>query len=197
MIIEKVEDYCSSILEKLDINKLPFHNIHHTRAVVSHVKEICTHLSISQHDTEMISLAAWFHDIGYINSYQNHEDESIRIAHEFLSKEGIDHESLEIITSCINATRVRQLPQSQLEKILCDADLYHLGSLDYFYWLILLRREWAVSLETTYKDEDWYNLNLKFLQNHDFLTEYGKFTLRKGQASNILKMDTLIRIFIS
>ncbi|UZR97184.1 hypothetical protein [Chondrinema litorale] len=42
MLLEKVENYTSDLLEKL--SNLSFHNIHHTRAVISHVKEICDHL---------------------------------------------------------------------------------------------------------------------------------------------------------
>ena len=37
-------------------------------------------------------------------------------------------ELIQRVSSCIQATRMPQSPLSQVEKIMCDADLYHLGT---------------------------------------------------------------------
>ncbi|UZR99860.1 HD domain-containing protein [Chondrinema litorale] len=193
MLLEKVENYTSSLLEKL--NDLPFHNIHHTRAVISHVKEICDRLSVSAKDGESVLIAAWFHDVGYITSHKNHEEISSRMAEDFLVKEGLYIEQIEVIKNCILSTRLPQKPKLLNEKILCDADLYHLSSLDYFFWQQLLRREWEICYAKKYSDLNWHKLNREFLSNHSYHTEYGKKILLPRVKDNLAKTERLLHTY--
>ncbi|MBT32831.1 MAG: metal-dependent phosphohydrolase [Thalassobius sp.] len=193
MLLEKVENYTSSLLEKL--NDLPFHNIHHTRAVISHVEEICDQLSVSATDRESVLIAAWFHDVGYVHSHKNHEEISSNIAEEFLVKEGLGNEQIEVVMNCIYSTMLSKTPKTLTEKILCDADLYHLSSPDYFFWQQLLRREWEMCYAKKYSDFSWHKLNREFLSNHSYHTEFGKKVLLPRLKDNLAKTERLLNTF--
>ena len=59
-------------------NKLPsqvvYHNFEHTSKVVEAVNEIAIGENISKDDLEVLLLAAWFHDTGFTQGYDNHEE---------------------------------------------------------------------------------------------------------------------------
>jgi len=194
MLLNKVKTYCTQVLEQIQIDSLPFHGIHHTKAVVSHVKEICRHLGIPKKDMEPIIIAAWFHDVGHASTYYEHEEESIKMAERFLKMQRMDMESIEIVTSCIRSTKMPQQPNSLQARILCDADLYHLGSKDYFYWQILLRREWEISIGEIYTDIEWYEMNHRFLAEHCFHSAFGKNVLATQLKSNLSRLEDILLI---
>lgn len=149
-------------------------------------------MSISKADLEPIIIAAWFHDVGYIKTYQGHEAEGAEMAKEFLTREKCESEMIKVVASCINATRVPQQPNSLQSQILCDADLYHLGSLDYFYWQTLLRREWKIALQKDFTNRNWYELNMQFLLNHQFHSSYGKEKLKPMMKENIARIERIL-----
>lgn len=191
-MLEKAEQYCSSLLKGISVNELPFHNIQHTESVVSNVATICRSVSMSPDETEPLLLAAWFHDTGFIDSYKGHEARSCEIARSFLKKEGYETEKLSIVISCIMATELPQSPNNLEQGILCDADLFHLGSVDYFYWQTLLRKEWEVAVHKVFDDKEWYELNLDFLSDHKFQTPYGLNVLSAIERNNQKRLIHLI-----
>ncbi|UZR97185.1 HD domain-containing protein [Chondrinema litorale] len=83
---------------------------------------------MSETDRESVLIAAWFHDVGYITSHKNNEEISSKIAKKFLVKEGLANEQIAVIKNYIISTILTKTPKSLPEKILCDADLYHLSS---------------------------------------------------------------------
>ena len=74
----------------------------------------------------LLQLATWFHDTGYSEGPEEHEERSCVNAENFL-KGKIPDADLEIVKGCIRSTKVPQRPTSILEQIICDADLSHLG----------------------------------------------------------------------
>ncbi|SFU64196.1 Predicted metal-dependent phosphohydrolase, HD superfamily [Pustulibacterium marinum] len=191
-VIEKVAEYVTDRFSKLSIKEFSFHNIMHTRAVVSHVRGLGRSLELEAKLMEELIIAAWFHDIGYVISPENHEQESVRIAHEFLISENYPADSIANIESCIMATQMPQRPNSLMAMILCDADLYHLGGTDYFFWQMLLRQEWKQVWNKEYDDVQWHTLNLNFLQDHAYFTEFGKNYLELSKQENILKIKYIL-----
>ena len=186
LLVERVEDYVKRKLNHLPKN-MYFHNVKHTQMVVRASKEVCDKVKASEDIEEIVLIAAWFHDIGYLSDYYNHEEESKIIALEFLIKENYNPRKINEVLNCINATRFGYEPQSLAEKIIRDADVYHLASTKYFDWLAKLRCEWEHKLNTCLTDEQWYNKNLVFLKNHSFCTAYGQRVLEKKKQLNIHK----------
>lgn len=187
-------DRVAAYVEELLNNQLPaghiFHNLNHTRLVVQAAGEICGFMSVSKPEQEIVLIAAWFHDAGHVVTCDGHEDESKRIAGEFLKGANYPAPQIEKVLQCIEATKVPQRPVDILGEILCDADLYHLAAINYFELLGQLRAEWSCIKGGNYSDSDWYQMNLGFLQAHRYFTEYGQEILenRKQSAIQVLEM---------
>lgn len=195
MILEKVKAHCEHILTTTKCKELPFHNVEHTRQVVQNATTITQQLGLSDEKIEPVLIAAWFHDTGFCDAYEGHEDVSIGLAESFLKKHGYPAEKVEIVISCIEATKMPQDPSNEFAEVLSDADIFHISTPDFFYRKLLLRREWELELGKKSTDLEWHELNLDFLQNHQFFTEYGKKVLMEGQEENEAKVMNLIGLY--
>ena len=141
-----------------------FHNLEHTEDVVEASSYMADYYRLGEEDRFVLMLAAWFHDTGYINgSVAGHESESIKHAVNFLHSKGIDEGLIQRVSSCIEATRMPQSPVSQIEKILCDADLYHLATEDFKARSQLLKQEQESVLGKKISKKDWRKNNINFL----------------------------------
>lgn len=164
--------------EKLS-GDLVFHNFHHTSNVVRGVKDIGRHLHLGKEEREILLIAAWFHDSGHIIKYIGHEEASQQIAAEWLEKESYPKEKLERVLGCIAATHLPQKPNTILQEVICDADLYHLSLGEYCHIQFQLREEFKRIFKKEYSNVQWMEDNLKFLDNHQYFTEFGKTVLPK------------------
>ena len=191
-MIAQVKKYCTTLLAKSACSQLPFHNLDHTKEVVSNVKEIADYLGLSKEEKEPIIIAAWFHDIGHSEIYSGHEEVSKRFANAFLEKEGYPKEKTALILSCIDATKMPQKPDNKYAEILCDADVFHIATKDFFFKKILLRREWDLKGILKVKDIEWHKLNRDFLHDHHFHTPYGKSILEIGKKENEKKVKYIL-----
>ncbi len=191
-LIEKVKGHCKTILESLP-EKFTFHNINHTLEVVAAVDEIGKNIKISNEQLEVAKIAAWFHDTGFSVSYDEHEKHSCQIAEEFLNKEGYDLKKIDRVKSCINATHLREEPETICEETLCDADMMHLCNNNYFDQLELLRKERKSILQLNPTDYEWHQENMHFLSKQVFHTTYGKNELEPLKRKNIKKQEKLIK----
>ena len=191
-IVFKAGRYVTSLL----INSLPrdmlFHNLHHTTNVVRGVRDITNHLDITKKQQEILLLAAWFHDTGFIHTYQGHEAESEKLAKAFLSKVNYDSEKLESVLNCIRSTQMPQQPSNILEQVICDADMYHLSLPEYCHLHKLLREEWRINMHKEWTDQEWIQENLAFLREHHYWTTYGQELLQKHKILNIEKCQELL-----
>ena len=87
--------------------------------------------NINEKDTELIKMAAMFHDSGFIKKYDDNEVIGCKIAKEFLPEFGYSQEEIETICGMILATHTPQNPKNKLEEVLADADLDYLGRASY------------------------------------------------------------------
>ncbi|MEG2102976.1 MAG: HD domain-containing protein, partial [Flavobacterium sp.] len=76
-LIDQSEDFVSNLLKDKLSNLYSYHNFNHTLTVVTAVKELCKKEEVSDSDKEVLIIAAWFHDTGYVHGYDNHEKESV------------------------------------------------------------------------------------------------------------------------
>lgn len=191
--IEHANFFVASLMDLLLPDEMTFHNIDHTRQVVEATYKISKHVGINKYDEEIVVMAAWFHDVGHIASYDEHEAVSQEIAESFLKSHQWTKKRILKVIHCIEATKIPQDPQNILEAIICDADLYHLSSPDYFKIQKHLRREWALVLDQKYTDEEWEEKNLAFLKEHQYWTPFGRSVLEKRKQANIEQYQNLIK----
>ena len=81
------------------------------------------------------------------------------------------------VIGCINATRLPQNPNSLIEQIICDADLFHLGTGDFREKNKLLREELNDFGNMDLSKKDWRKKNIEFLSKHNYFTSYAKENL--------------------
>jgi predicted metal-dependent HD superfamily phosphohydrolase len=177
-LIAAAEQYVVNIFSQRISRELSFHSFEHTRDVVLHCELIAGNYELNETDHTALILAAWFHDTGYSSgSKKTHEQESQRIATEFLERNHAGPELIARVNGCIIATRMPQSPTNLIERIICDADLFHLGTDEFGAKSKLLRQEINNFQEDKIGKKEWKKLNIEFLDRHRYFTEYGRETL--------------------
>lgn len=163
-----------------------FHNLEHTEDVAEASSYMADYYRLAEEDRFVLMLAAWFHDTGYAGgTAAGHESESIKHAANFLHSRNMDESIIQRVSSCIEATRMPQSPVSQIEKILCDADLYHLATEDFKARSQLLKQEQESVLGKKISKKDWRKNNISFLEGHKYFTEYGQEYLEEKKIENL------------
>lgn len=184
-LVEAVSSYMILFLSENLSNELVFHNINHTYEVVAAAREIGSQCDLSDYEMLALEVAAWFHDCGYANIYLGHENESKKIAEIFLENYGCEKDFIETVLNCIQSTKYLPKPSSLIEKVLCDADLYHLTRANYPKYEKALRMEFETFLKLIYTDEEWLKKNCWFLSEHTYYSDFGQKVLSKFKETNI------------
>jgi uncharacterized protein len=167
---KKATEYANKRLEEELSASLVYHALTHTRdEVVLAVETLACLEGIKGKSLNLLLTAAWFHDLGYVESAVYHELVSARIAGEVLPTFGFHKDEVEIVRWAILATALPQYPRTHLEKILMDADLDILGSENFVQRNADLRQE-LVHFGRHFTDEQWYSSQLAFLQKHEYFT---------------------------
>ena len=192
-LLAAARNYVTEIFTRQVKPELVFHNLEHTEDVVEACSYMADFYKLEDEDRLVLLLSAWFHDTGYASGEAvGHEERSIHTAKEFLdSQPDVDEEMIQKISSNIRATKMPQSPLTQLEKILCDADLYHLAADDYKARNQLLRQEQMYLLNTKISKKDWRRNNITFLETHRYFTEYGEQRLEPKKQRNLMALNKL------
>jgi predicted metal-dependent HD superfamily phosphohydrolase len=186
--LDEAKAYVSEVFQKKVAPGFVFHNLGHTESVVAAAGEMATFYGLNDEDNFVLLLAAWFHDTGFSSGKaEDHEKESIRIATEFLQSHNVDNEIIQRVSSAIQATRMPQSPLSQVEKILCDADLFHLGGTDYKKMSQQLKEEQEIYFKKEFPKKEWRQRNIEFLETHQYFTEYAQ-QKREPQKQELIKL---------
>jgi len=191
-VLEAAEKYVASRLKKESPETHVYHGIDHTKQVVSNAILIAEKENMDQKSTQLLILAAWFHDLGYLIEYKNHEQESAAAAKEFLSEQGLEEADIQLITAAILATKFPQTPESLVAKALCDADMMHLTSISFFDLGEKLRQEWKLTAFRKLKKKVFYEHSLFLLKEHRFFTNYGIEVLEKEKEKNIKVLQKML-----
>jgi predicted metal-dependent HD superfamily phosphohydrolase len=172
-LIEQAQSFVFKLLkDKLSIS-FTYHNVNHTVSVVNAVEDLCEKESLNQFDREIVIIAAWFHDAGYINGCENHELSSVSIVVDFLKGKDMPVGYIDKVSSLIKATTFDYVPTTILEKIIRDADYSHFANPDYLNVCELLRTELKNTQKKGYSDLKWANENYRMLENqHKYYTDF-------------------------
>lgn len=187
-IFEQARRYAINRLAHELSPDLLYHGITHTRdEVVPAVERLAGMEGIQGESLYLLLIAAWFHDIGYVEQATHHELIGARIAVQVLASFGYSESEVEIVRWAILATALPQSPSSLLEEILADADLEVLGREDFMQRNGDLRRELAL-LGKEFTDEEWYTRQLKFVEEHKYFTASARSSRNTQKSLNIAKL---------
>lgn len=185
-ILLEAEKYVSTLLNDELKHHYMYHNLSHTQRVVAAAKEIIEGEKVVEDEANKIILAAWFHDTGYTNSNDNHEEESVAILKSFLKDKNVFENFTKAVSDLILATKMGNEPQNLSEKIIRDADCAHFKDKDYSEVSELLRNEWELSVGKHYNDIKWIEENISFFtKHHRYYTDYALENWQKGKDKNL------------
>ena len=166
-----------------------YHGIEHTQNVVQASLEMATHYNLTQEQNFIVLAGAYFHDIGYLSGGgKDHEARSAELAKAYLQENGVSEGVILQIEGCILATRLPQRPINLLESILCDADLFHLGSENFKEKSKLMLQEVCCTKGNDISKDTWRKMTILLLQEHEYHTDYAKIKLNDKKEENLQEL---------
>ncbi len=153
--------------------QLTYHGYHHTEDVLGAALQIAASEKINETDVELLRIAVLFHDSGFTELYNNHEEKGCELARTVLPYFGFQKNALDSICGMIMATKIPQKPHTKLEAIICDADLDYLGREDFYTTGKTLFEEFK-TFDIVNNEKQWDEIQIRFLQSHHYHTDYSK-----------------------
>lgn len=171
--------------------QLAYHSLAHTCTdVVPAVERLAFQLGVGGEDLVLLRTAAWYHDIGFVTQYADHETASICIAATMLPQFGYTNTQLAVVLGMIEATRLNQIPSTLLESVLADADLDSLGRTDFLRTSLALRAE-LDAFGMPNSPTAWYARQYQFLVQHHYYTPAARALRDRQKQANIALLAML------
>ncbi|HWB92889.1 MAG TPA: Pycsar system effector family protein [Puia sp.] len=187
--LEQAQHYVRSYFDSHVNEKLIYHNQKHTEKVVEAATQIAKHYQLNDTDLFTVVTAAWFHDIGYLaGDGKGHEERGARMAQSYLEGTGVERPVIEAICRCIIATQLPQRAVGLTEQIVCDADLYHLGTDEFPERNKLMRKEAEAMQGRKISKDEWRRSTIRFLESHQYYTDYCRLLLNEKQQENLNRL---------
>jgi uncharacterized membrane-anchored protein YitT (DUF2179 family)/predicted metal-dependent HD superfamily phosphohydrolase len=186
------EQIYSVLMPRLE-SELPsyitYHAAEHTKNVIAAAEQLARAENISGDDLILLKTAALFHDAGFLQQSEGHEEISCIMVREYLPEYGYDDSQIEHICRIIMATRLPQSPTDLLSKIICDADLFYLGGENYFFYAQKLFQEYKYS-GIVKTDVEWQLMQIEFLSAHQFFTSSAIQMLEPAKQKTLAKLKS-------
>ena len=177
---EKIND---DFLKLLD-SKYLYHNLHHTERVIKSAIKIGSDYDLNDSEWKVLLTACLLHDYGFIKSHVDHEEIGAELSESILKDYGYSNEEISSVQSLILITKAIAIPNNDLEAIIRDSDLEYLGSNDFEYISEKLKEEWLLCGVVS-SESEFYQLQLDFLINHQFHTEFMRRNGKKLKEKNL------------
>lgn len=191
MNFDGVKEFVLNKLKRELDPKLTYHSIDHTIDVMESAERLAKDENVNGTDINLLKTAALFHDLGFLTTYDGHEERSMAYAEEILPMYGYSDDDIEIIKGMIKSTEIPQSPTTHLEKILADADLDYIGREDIFIIGQRLQYEWKmVGRISTLRE--WHEKQLAFLKAHSYFTKSAINSREERKQDNIKQLETLL-----
>ena len=174
----------NDFLKYLDPKYL-YHNLHHTRRVIKSAIKIGLKYDLSSNEWKLLLTACLLHDYGFIKSHINHEEIGAKLAESILSEYGYSKEEISSVQSLILITKAIAIPNNDLEAIIRDSDLENISE--------KLKEEWLLCGVVS-SDKDFYEIQLDFLINHQFHTEFMRKNGKKLKEKNLRYAHEMMRL---
>jgi hypothetical protein len=187
------EEAYTFLVEKLEKElppKITYHDVQHTLDVLSAAQKIGEAEGVTSRELQLLCTAALFHDSGFIETYDNHEEVSCNLATRYLPQFNYTPDEIEEIRKLIMVTKLPQSPSNLLEQIMCDADLFYLGTDLYFKNADKLYNE----LKETGRPlalKEWQKKQVAFVEGHRYFTRTAidAYNNKKQENLRLLKTD--------
>lgn len=195
VLVEEAKQYVSKFLAHELSEKCLFHTISHTLEVLKNAEIIGRYCNVDEDQLNILRISALFHDVGYVDAYDDHEIFSAKRAVEYLADKKVDVHTIAQIERAILSTKTPQNPQDKISRILCDADLMNLTFDDYFEQVDLMREEWEKVGKAKLDNHQFYLNTLEFFRTHEYHSKYGKTILQPKKEMTERKIEK--KVFVN
>ena len=173
-LLDEAARHVTELYEQHPVTELHYHDLAHTRSVVRAAQEIASAYPLSEEEQAIVTVAAWFHDVGYLQSKEEHEARGAELAQSFLREHNASEAFVQQVSDCIRATTWPQQPAGRLQEIICDADMAHLAAEDYLTHSRDLRQEIKAVGDQKLGKQQWRKQNRQFFEQHHYFTNYAQ-----------------------
>jgi predicted metal-dependent HD superfamily phosphohydrolase len=188
-LLEQLRTHVTWLFQTNKDQRFLYHNYNHTEQVVENTVKLANHYRLSDQDFFIVLSASWFHDIGYLFSTTDHEAKGSALCTDFLKEKGVSQDILDKISGCIMATKMPQSPVGLLQEIVCDADLFHLGTNSFKERNKLMRQEAQAISEKKIDKDLWREKTIGLFNMHHYHTGYGKEILNQKKSENLARLE--------
>ncbi|MEM2131147.1 MAG: hypothetical protein QXR96_01360, partial [Candidatus Woesearchaeota archaeon] len=147
---------------------------------------------LSLEDKLLLSIAALFHDTGFIDQYIENEPKCAEKAREYMTKMGYSEEQISVVENAILNTNMKEPPKNKIEQILRDADLAYLGfrKRGFIAGIEKLRQETLSYKESplynaAQSKEIWYRSSIGFMEKHEWFSNAAKERFDEKKRKNL------------
>ena len=167
---------------------ITYHNAHHTKTVIDGAEHLAQSENITAEELILLKTAALFHDSGFLQHHEDHEEYSCKMALKHLPEYNYSQNQIDQICKMIRATKIPQSPGDHLSQILCDADLYYLGGDKYAAYAEKLFTEYS-NLGFIKNEVEWSRKQVEFLKNHKYFTKTAAAALQQNKADTLAQLE--------
>lgn len=190
-LAEKAGKYVEELFASKLGSDIVFHNIDHIRRVRKHCLAIADGEGVSPAERDVLEIAAWFHDAGFVEDATTHELQGKNMAESWLRENGASEAMVHQVGRLILSTSMTHQAQDHLEEIIRDADVSHLGSDYYQEMQQLLRKEIASTREVKMSDLEWARINQSFFEKHKYHTQTARQLFDEQKAVNLNEIKAM------
>jgi len=174
--------------------ELTYHNSAHTKDVINEATLLARHDQLGTREIELLTVAAAYHDAGYLVQAVDNEGIGAELAQAAMLKDGdFKHDEIELVMQMILDTKVNPdssapitTPTHKLSGYLLDADLANFGRDDFFEKKDLYCRE--VGEEPSENDRQ----ALQLLERHRWWTPAARGLLEKKKQENLVRLRKIV-----
>ncbi|HIH32129.1 TPA: HD domain-containing protein [Candidatus Woesearchaeota archaeon] len=187
---EFIESITQEIIRiiSLKMEKHPYHNFEHALDVYRAIQIYTKKTGLNDKEKFLLSIAALFHDIIYIDGAKDNEENSALKAESFMEEKGFSKQDITIVKSLIRATKFPTNPKTVMEMLICDADLDHLGTDECKKISLKLKKEWGVSDE-----KKWWTMEKEFMKKHHYYSSVAKKLRNHKKAQNLEEIKAILK----
>lgn len=193
-IVKNAETHVRELYQTHFKPEFVYHNLDHVQSVVKAAGQVAGHYQLEGEDEAAVLIASWFHDTGYLFNSNDHEERSAELAVSFLKQEKAEESLITKVKECILATKIFKKSPSLIAKIVSDADLFHLGTSEFWRSNKRMREEMNRRFGKDISAEKWQRGTLSLLKRHRFETDFCKNRLREGKKENITQLQEWLEV---
>lgn len=190
---ENILDQCRTYLREWFQEHMPtayvYHNFHIVQEMVESVQKVAekSNYKINDQEFEWLSLAAWFLYTGYAKQIENYQEESVRIAREYLQDQSFEPAVIKKIEHLIQSAKKGSVPDTALEQVFHDGVYLIAGRKSFFKKADLLRLEEEHLQGRPFTEKEWSERLIDILTTTHFYTSYARNKYGKRRLEHLAK----------